>query len=100
MSPFTPYVRNALIACITYGTLAAFGQAFAQDAPQPQKFHLELDQTDLNALARVIDELPKKIADPLIIKLQTQLAAQAPKNRTSPAPAVSAPPAAEPPKDK
>jgi hypothetical protein len=67
--------------------------AFAEDAPSiptpvekpaqaavpaPQKFYLEVDQTDLNAISQALVELPKKTADPLILKLNGQLQAQQP----------------------
>jgi len=43
----------------------------------PTKFYLELDQNDINALNAVIQELPKRIADPFILKINGQLAVQA-----------------------
>jgi hypothetical protein len=65
--------------------------AFAEDAPSqtpapavtapaapaaPAKFYLEVDQSDLNAIAQGINELPKRVADPLLLKLNGQLQAQ------------------------
>lgn len=65
--------------------------AFAQDAaptptptetpalaasPAPQKFYLEVDAADLDAISRALAELPKRIADPLILKLNGQLRVQ------------------------
>lgn len=62
--------------------------AFAEDAPSvppppekpaptapaaPAKFYLEVDQADLNAISQALNELPKRVADPLIIKLNNQL---------------------------
>jgi len=41
--------------------------------PPPPKFHLEIDQADLQAISQALNELPKKIADPLILKLNAQL---------------------------
>lgn len=41
----------------------------------PQKFYLELDPGDLQAISQAIVELPKRIADPLIIRLNAQLQA-------------------------
>jgi hypothetical protein len=70
--------------------LAATG-AFAEDAPSkptpapapastapaaPAKYYLELEQADLDAVARALQELPKRMADPLILKLNGQLQAQ------------------------
>ena len=65
--------------------------AFAQDASPtpapaeaaapavpaaPPKVYLELDQNDLAAVSQALNELPKRIADPLILKLNGQLQAQ------------------------
>lgn len=66
--------------------------AFAEDAPSvtpasdkaapapaqaaPQRFYLEIDQSDLNAISQALNELPKRVADPLILKLSGQLQAQ------------------------
>lgn len=44
---------------------------------QPQKFYLELDPSDLAAISSALNELPKKIADPLILRLNGQLQNQA-----------------------
>lgn len=68
-------------------TLAAFAAAMmittaaatAQTATPPTTWKLEVDQADLNAIATAINELPKKIADPLLTKLQGQIQAQMPK---------------------
>lgn len=43
-----------------------------QPAP-PAKVYLELDQNDLVAVSQAINELPKRVADPLIVKLNAQL---------------------------
>jgi len=40
-------------------------------------FYIEVDQGDLNALSTAINELPKRIADPLILKINGQLQVQA-----------------------
>jgi hypothetical protein len=46
-------------------------------APAPgQKFWLEVDQSDLAAISQALNELPKRMADPLILKLNAQLKAQ------------------------
>lgn len=55
-------------------TAAAAAQA--QQSAIPEKFHLELNQADLNALSIAINELPKRVADPLILKLNEQIKAQ------------------------
>ncbi len=52
----------------------------ASPAPAPapvQRYYLELDQNDLQAVSNALAELPKRIADPLILKLNAQLQAQA-----------------------
>lgn len=43
-----------------------------------QKFYLEVDASDLAAISQALNELPKRVADPLILKLNAQLGAQAP----------------------
>jgi len=49
----------------------------AAPAPTPgQKFWLEVDQSDLAAISQALNELPKRMADPLILKLNAQLKAQ------------------------
>lgn len=50
----------------------------ATPAPPPvQKFWLEVDANDLAAISQALMELPKRVADPLVLKLNAQLAAQA-----------------------
>jgi hypothetical protein len=44
--------------------------------PAPVKYYLEIDQGDLNAISQALIELPKKVADPLILKLNAQLQRQ------------------------
>lgn len=44
--------------------------------PAPAKYYLEIDQTDLGALSQALNELPKRIADPLILKLDAQIRSQ------------------------
>lgn len=43
--------------------------------PAPTKFYLEVEPADLQAISLALMELPKKIADPLILKLNAQLQA-------------------------
>ncbi len=43
----------------------------------PLKFYLEVSDTDLQSISVALQELPKKIADPLILKLNAQLQKQA-----------------------
>lgn len=49
--------------------------AFAQDAaaPPPAKVTLEFDAQQLQWLGQAINELPKRIADPLLVDVQRQL---------------------------
>lgn len=46
--------------------------AFAQD----MEYNLRVTPTELNALGAAINELPKKIADPLLAKLTAQVQEQ------------------------
>lgn len=45
-------------------------------AQSPIVYHLDVDANDLNAMGTALNELPKKVADPLIAKLQAQISAQ------------------------
>lgn len=70
------------------GALAAFGQdasptptptetaAPAPAAAPPKLYYLEVDPNDLQAISQALMELPKKIADPLVLKLNAQLKVQ------------------------
>ena len=49
----------------------------ATPQPPPAKFYFEVDQSDLAAISQALSELPKRVADPLILRLNGQLAAQA-----------------------
>lgn len=78
------YVTVAVIALFVSAALAeeasnpaAAPTPSAQPAQaQPTKFYLEVDPADLAAISTALNELPKKIADPLILKLNGQLQAQ------------------------
>ena len=51
----------------------------SQPAPSiqvPTTFQLEVDQADLAAISNALMELPKKVADPIINKLNAQLQKQ------------------------
>jgi len=54
--------------------------AFAEDAPAtppaPPKYYLEVDAADLDVLEKAIADLPFKIANPLLLKINGQLRAQ------------------------
>lgn len=49
----------------------------ASPAP-PTKFYLEVEPADLSAISEALLGLPKRVADPLILKLNGQLQAQQP----------------------
>jgi hypothetical protein len=76
---------------LTLAALLLATSAFAEDAPAipptpektapaataaPQRYYLEIDQSDLAALSQALNELPKRIADPLLLKFNGQLQAQ------------------------
>lgn len=46
-------------------------------APAPVKFYLEWDQDGINALNECVQFLPKRVADPLILRINGQLSVQA-----------------------
>jgi membrane-bound ClpP family serine protease len=86
-------VKLRLIVSALIILLAALvaADAFAEDATSPTpspapttpaapaaaaKFYLEVDQSDLSAISQALNELPKRVADPLILKLNGQLQAQ------------------------
>jgi hypothetical protein len=86
-------VKLRLFVSVLLVAVAAWNvaDAFAEDAPSqtpaaekpapappaaPAKYYLEVDQSDLNAIAQGINELPKRIADPLLLRLNGQLQAQ------------------------
>jgi hypothetical protein len=84
------FIYNMLgVAILLSGVAGAFAQdatpplppveqvAPAASPAPPAKFYLEVDQADLALLAQAINELPKKTADPLLLKLNGQLQAQA-----------------------
>jgi hypothetical protein len=54
--------------------------------PLPTTFHLEVDQADLAAISNALMELPKRVADPIINKLNTQLQKQMEAARKPPEP--------------
>jgi hypothetical protein len=59
-----------------YESKGAAGAPAPGPAPQPAppgKVYLELDQADLVAVSQALNELPKRVADPLIVKLNAQL---------------------------
>jgi hypothetical protein len=73
-------VGLSLIAALSIHPVAA-QEATPTPAPQasqtvPLTFHLEVDQADLAAISNALMELPKKVADPIINKLNAQLAKQ------------------------
>jgi hypothetical protein len=73
-------VGLSLIAALSIHPVAA-QEATPTPAPQasqtvPSTFHLEVDQADLAAISNALMELPKKVADPIINKLNAQLQKQ------------------------
>ena len=78
-------LRLAAIALLL--ATSAFAEDAAAPTPSPEKaapaapaapakYYLELEQADLNAISQALMELPKRVADPLILKLNGQLQAQ------------------------
>jgi len=51
-------------------------EASAAPSAAPVTYHLDVDGADLAAISQALNELPKRIADPLIAKLNAQLKAQ------------------------
>ncbi len=51
-------------------------QPASSATPQPTKFWVELDQSDLATIGSALNELPKRIADPMILKINGMLQAQ------------------------
>ena len=51
--------------------------AIAPPQGAPKLFYFELDADEVKAIGTAINELPKRIADPLVIKLNGQLSVQA-----------------------
>lgn len=91
-------LKAVIFAAMAIGALYAPLQALSEEAvptptptetaapaatpatPAPalaQKFWLEVDANDLAAISQALNELPKRVADPLVLKLNAQLAAQA-----------------------
>jgi hypothetical protein len=73
--------RLALIAAMLLIT-PVYAEEPAPAAPPvsqvaPQLFYFEVDQNDINAISSALNELPKRVADPLILKLSSQLKMQA-----------------------
>jgi hypothetical protein len=95
---FIAAVLFILLAAIAWWGVVLISAARAEDAPpppteatapvtsvpsgpgitqQPAKFYLELDPTDLQQIGQALNELPKRVADPLILKINSQLQNQA-----------------------
>jgi hypothetical protein len=60
-------------AAFAVAALLAASPVFAQS---PTVYHLDVDANDLVNMGAAFNELPKKVADPLIAKLQAQINAQ------------------------
>jgi len=65
-------------------TTSAFAQNAAPAPAPPATYHLQLNDADIGTLGQALQELPKRLADPLIAKINTQLQAQAPKPPAEP----------------
>lgn len=97
---YTPPANGNAEAPNTTPVAAPVAPAVAPTAaPVAGKFYFELEPADLTALSQAIVELPKKIADPLLLKLNGQLQSQIQpqlkaNNDAVKAPAVSVPAAA------
>lgn len=70
----TPYQAPAQEASPTSTPTETAAPAPAPAAPR--LYYLEVDANDLQAISNGINELPKRIADPLVLKLNAQLKAQ------------------------
>jgi len=92
-------VKLKLAIAALFVTTSALAQTPAPEkAPlltTPQKFNIELDAADLSALSQALIELPKRVADPLIAKINAQLQAQEPKPAEAPKSDKSATPQKE-----
>lgn len=73
-------MRN-LIRPVDLLLAAAMAAALVAPAPaqEDKKFRLEVDANDLGLISQALNELPKRVADPLIARLNAQLAPQSPK---------------------
>ena len=60
-------------AALAIVAILAASPAFSQS---PQVYHLDVDANDLVNMGTAFNELPKRIADPLIAKLQSQIIVQ------------------------
>ena len=86
--PLSFTVAAVLILQVS-GAVYALAQDAAPPAPPAEaaapaaspapltKFYLEVDQADLQLISQALVELPKRLADPLIMKLNAQLQAPA-----------------------
>jgi hypothetical protein len=67
----------ALALTITLVAMLVPGRARGQSpADGPPKYTLEVEQADVAALGQALNELPKRVADPLIAKLNAQIQEQ------------------------
>jgi hypothetical protein len=64
------------LALVITTSLIAYNSAVAQTAPAEKTFTLNVTQADLNMLAAALDEMPRKVSQPLIERLQKQLMPQ------------------------
>jgi hypothetical protein len=73
----------AIIALALFGMVTVSATRVRAQEP-PQTFTLSVDQTDIGHIGQALNELPKRVADPLISKLNAQIQAQvAERNRAA-----------------
>ncbi len=67
-----------MIALIALASLYSASAALAQATPPAPltEYTLHVNSADITAIGMAINELPKRVADPLIAKLQSQIDAQ------------------------
>lgn len=89
--------RLVMAAAIVITSAHAYA---ADDAPKtqerlpaaqlaPPKYHIELEAADIAPLSAALIELPKRLADPLIAKINAQLQAEETARQATTAPAPS-----------
>lgn len=67
-----------ILALALWPSLAYAGDAIVTNVPEQvdQKFYLELSAEDLRTITTALGEIPKRIADQMILKINGQLALQ------------------------
>lgn len=70
-------------ATLIWGAVYFATKAKSAEAP---KYTIELDAADLQSLGLALNELPKRVADPLIAKINAQLQPKTPEPAPTPTP--------------